>query len=127
MSTTVSRLVVAGALSLLTLISGVWLSHSGKPLNVVIITIHKLVALATVIVIATNVYPLYRAVESRTFLELVLIVVTGLLFLALFVSGALLTRGSPLPEAVLRVHQVAPLLALGFSVATLYLLASSKS
>jgi hypothetical protein len=127
MSTTVSRLVVAGALSLLTLISGVWLSHSGKPLNVVIITIHKLVALATVIVIATNVYPLYRAVESRTFLELVLIVVTGLLFLALFVSGALLTRGSPLPEAVLRVHQVAPLLALGLSVATLYLLASSKS
>ncbi len=127
MSTIVSRPVIAGLLLLFTLISGVWLSYSGKPLNVAIFTIHKLIALATVIVISVNVNHLYRAVEFRTFLELVLIAVTGLLFLALFISGALLSRGNPLPEAILRIHQVAPLLALAFLVMTIYVLASSKS
>jgi hypothetical protein len=119
--------MICGLLFLSTLISGVWVSHSGKPINVVIFTIHKLFALATVIVIAVNVYPLYRALEIRTFLEPVVIAVTGLLFLALFISGAVLSRGNPLPEANLRIHQVAPLLALAFSAMTIYLLVSSKS
>ncbi|RPI31180.1 MAG: hypothetical protein EHM70_12090 [Chloroflexota bacterium] len=127
MSTIVSKPVVAGLLLLFTLISGVWLSHSGKPLNMVVFTIHKLIAMATVIVIAANIYPLYRALDVRTFLEPVVIAVTGLLFLALFISGALLSRGNPLPEAILRIHQVAPLLALAFSTMSIYLLVSSKS
>jgi hypothetical protein len=127
MNTIVSRPVIAGLLLLFTLISGVWLSHSGKPLNVVIFTIHKLIALATVIVISINVYHLYRVVELRTFVVLGGIAVTGVLFLALFISGALLSRGNPLPEAILRIHQVAPLLALGFSAMTIYLLTSSSS
>jgi hypothetical protein len=119
--------MICGLLFLFTLISGVWVSHSGKPINVVIFTIHKLIALATVIVIAVNVYHLYRAVDIRSFLELVLIAVTGLLFLALFISGAVLSRGNPLPEAILRIHLVTPLLALVFSTMTIYLLVSSKS
>lgn len=127
MNTITTRPVVAGLLFLFTLLSGVWLSHSGKPLNVVIFTIHKLIALATVIVIAVNVYHPYRAVDIRAFVGLVVIAVTGLLFIALFVSGALLSRGNPLPEAILRIHQVAPLLALVSSTITIYLLVSSKS
>lgn len=127
MSTIVSRPVIAGVLLLFTLLSGVWLSHSGKSLNVAIFTIHKLIALASVIVIAANIYALYRAVGIRTFVELAVIVITGLLFLALFISGALLSRGNPLPEAILRIHQVAPLLALVSSMITVFLLASGKS
>ena len=122
MSTIVSRPVISGLLLLFTLISGAWLSHSGKPLNVAIFSIHKLIALATVIVTAAYVQHLYRAVDIRTFLQLAVIAVTGLLFLALFISGALLSRGNPLPEAILRIHQVGPLLALAFSAMTIYLL-----
>jgi hypothetical protein len=127
MNATTTKQVIAGLLFLFTLLSGVWLSHSGRPLNVVIITIHKLIALATVIAIVVNVYPLYRAADIRTFLELVLIAVTGLAFLALFVSGALLSLGKPLQGAVLGIHQVVPLLALAFSAMTIYMLVSSKS
>ena len=127
MSTIVSRPVIAGLLLLFTLISGVWLSNSGKPLSVAIITIHKLIALATVIVTAGYVYHLYRAADVRAFVELVLIAVAGLLILALFISGALLSLGKPMLGAILRIHQVAPLLALAFSAMTIYLLASSKS
>jgi hypothetical protein len=127
MNATTTRQVIAGLLFLFTLISGVWLSNSGKPLSVAIITIHKLIALATVIAIAVNVYPLYTAADIRTFLELVLIAVTGLAFLALFISGALLSLGKPLQGAVLGIHQVAPLLALAFSAMTIYMLVSSKA
>jgi hypothetical protein len=127
MSTVVSRPAVAGLLLLFTLASGVWLSHAGKPLNMVIFTIHKLIALASVIIIVVNIYHLYRAVDIRTPIALAVIAFTGLLFIALFITGALLSRGNPLPEAVVRIHQVAPLLALIFSAVTMYLLVGSKS
>jgi hypothetical protein len=127
MSTIASRIMICGLLFLFTLISGVWVSHSGKPINLVIFTIHKLIALATVIVIVMNVYHLYRAVDIRTFVEPVVIAVTGLLFIVLFISGALLSLGKSLSGAILRIHQVAPLLALAFSAMTITLLVSSKS
>jgi hypothetical protein len=64
--------------------------------------------------------------DIRTFVELVVIAVTGLLFLLLFVSGALLSLDKPAPQAILRVHQVAPLLALVASSVTIYLLVSGR-
>ncbi|RPI21511.1 MAG: hypothetical protein EHM70_25005 [Chloroflexota bacterium] len=127
MNTIVSRPVIAGLFLLFTLISGVWLSNSGKPLSVAIITIHKLIALATVIATAAYVYHLYRAVDIRTLVEMAVIAVTGLLFIVLFISGALLSLGKPLPGAILRIHQVVPLLALAFSAMSIYLLVSGKS
>ena len=125
MNTIVSKPVIAGLLMLFTLISGVWLSHSGRPLSVAIITIHKLIALATVIVTAAYVYHLYKAVDIRTFIEPAVIAVSGLLIIVLFVSGAFLSLGKPVPGAILKVHQVAPLLALAFSALTVYLLAEA--
>ncbi len=127
MSTNVSRIMVTGLLSFFTVISGVWLSHSGKPINVAIFTIHKLIALATVIVIAVNVYQLYRAVDIRAFVEVLIIAVTGLLFIALFVTGALLSLGKPVPEAILMIHKVTPLLALISTGVSIYLLVSTKA
>ena len=46
MNTTATKLIIAGLLFVFTLLSGVWVSHSGKPINTVIFTIHKLIALA---------------------------------------------------------------------------------
>ena len=122
-----TKLVAAGLLFLFTIISGVRLSSSDMPLNSMIFTIHKLIALATVILVAVSVYNLFKALDLRTFIELAVIVSTGLIFLALIITGALLSRNIPLPEAILRVHQVAPLLALFSSTITIYLLVSSKS
>lgn len=121
-----TTLILAGLLFLFTLLSGVWVSHSGKPINMVIFTIHKLIAIATIIFIALSVYNLYKALDLRTFIQLAVFVFTGLLFLALIITGALLSRNSPLPAAILRVHQVAPLLALVSSAISIYLLVSNK-
>jgi hypothetical protein len=126
MNIPVTKIIICGLLFLLTLASGVWVSHSGKPINVVIFTIHKLIALATVIVVATTVYNVHRAMPVREVIELATIAVTALLFIALFITGALLSRNSPMPAAVLKIHQVAPLLALASSTITTYLLVSNK-
>ena len=127
MNPTVSRTLICGLLFFLTLISGVWVSNSGKPLNVLIFTFHKLIALATVIVIAVNVFYLHKAVDIKPFVDLSVILATALLFLALFISGALLSIGKPLPGFILTIHQVAPLLAMVSSTLTIYLLVSGKS
>ena len=126
MSVPVTGLMACGLLFLLTLGSGVWLSHSGKPLNTVIFTIHKLIALATVITIAVSVYNLYHLADMRASLVSAIIAASGLLFLALFVTGALLSLEKPASAAILRVHQVAPLLALASSSAAIYLLLNGR-
>ncbi|MHB8134941.1 MAG: hypothetical protein ACYDH1_12055 [Anaerolineaceae bacterium] len=122
-----TKLVAAGLLFLFTILSGVWLSSSGRPLNSMIFIIHKLIALATIILVAMSVYNLFKTLDLRTFIELAVIIFTGLIFLALTITGALLSRNIPLPEATLRVHQLAPLLALVSSTITICLLVSGKS
>lgn len=122
-----TRLVVSGLLFVFTLLSGVWLSNSGKPFNSLIFSIHKLIALATVILLAICVYNLYRALDPRTFLQLVFIAASGFLFLALIVTGSLLSLNVELSGFALKAHQVAPLLALISSTITVYLLAGGKS
>ena len=130
MSIFTSKTVICGLLVLITLVSGVWLSHSGKPYNSMIFTVHKLLALTTVIIIGVNVYQLFRVVDGNILAVLSVIAVSGLLFLALFISGALLSLipagllslAKPMPEIILRIHQVAPLLALVSATGTMYLL-----
>lgn len=117
---------MCGLLFLFTLLSGVWLSHSGRPLNTFIFTIHKLFALSTAIVIGMNIYKLSHTVDTQTFV-LAVVSITVLLFLALFVSGALLSFERSIPQAAFRVHQVVPLLALVAASSAIFLLLNNKA
>ncbi|MGD8752659.1 MAG: hypothetical protein PVG14_14610 [Anaerolineales bacterium] len=128
METITAKLIAAGILFLLTLISGVIVSHSGRPLSVGLVTIHKLIAVGSVVLIGMAVNQLYKNMDGKLLIELSVIVISGLLFLALIATGALLTREEmQLPELVLKIHQMAPLLALVSSTATIYLLARGNS
>lgn len=128
MDTITSKLVVAGILFLFTLISGVIVSHSSRPLNIGLVTLHKLIAVGAVVLIGMAVNQLYRTVDGKLFFELSAMIISGILFLALIATGALLTREEmQLPEVVLKIHQVAPLLALATSTITIFLLIRSRS
>jgi hypothetical protein len=123
-----TKLIAAGILFLLTLISGVIVSHSGRPLSVGLVTVHKLIAVVGIVLIGMAVNQLYKNVDGKLLIELSVIVLSGILFLALIATGALLTREEmQLPELVLKIHQVAPLLALLASSVSIYLLASGNS
>jgi uncharacterized membrane protein YhiD involved in acid resistance len=104
---TTPRAAVAGLSLLLVLLTGIWLSRRGRPLNVGISTLHKLISLAAGIFLLVTVYQRNRMVPlSAT--EWIAIVVTGLCFLGTVASGGFLSSDRPMPVAVLRVHQVVP-------------------
>lgn len=115
------RAVVAGLFFLLILLSGVRLSRAGRPLNVGISTIHKLISLAAGVFLLVTIYQRNEVVPLRV-TEWIVIVVTGLCFAGTVASGGLLSSEKQMPVAVLRVHQVVPVLTVLASGVTLYLL-----
>jgi hypothetical protein len=119
MDTTV-RAIIAGLFFLFIFLSGIWLSRTGRPLNVAISTVHKLVSLAAGIFILVTIYQQSRVVPLSA-LEWIAIVVTGLCFLGTVASGGFLSSEKPAPVALLRVHRIVPVLTLLSSAATLYL------
>jgi len=128
MDTITSKLIGAGILFLFTLISGVILHHSSRPLSIGLVTVHKLIAVGTAVLVGMAVNQLYKTVDGKVFIEIGLMVISALLLLALIATGALLTREEmQLPEFVLNIHKVAPLLALISSTLTIFLLSRGQS
>jgi hypothetical protein len=109
MSTMQSKVVGAGLFFLFVFLSGFWLSNSGKPLNSLILTIHKLIAVGAAIFLAVTVYRANQ-VAPLSAIELAAIAITGVLFLGTIATGGLLSIGKEMPEAVLRLHQMTPYL-----------------
>jgi hypothetical protein len=118
-------LISPGILFLLTLASGVWLSHSGKPLNTIIFTLHKLIALAAVIVTAIQVYKILHNTEIHSLL-ISLIIFIGLCVLALFATGAMMSIGKPAYHLQLTIHKVAQFLVAISLAVMVFLLTGRK-
>jgi hypothetical protein len=125
MNSMLSKIVGCGVGFILILVSGVVVSRIGKPYNPAIFGVHKIAAVGTAILLVVIIRNLARTVELHA-LAPVVFVITGLLFVALIVSGALLSLSIG-PEAVLRVHQVVPLLAVGFSALSVYLVIGGET
>ena len=115
------RAIVAGLFFLFIFLSGIWLSRSGRPLKVGISTVHKLISLAAGIFLLVTIYQRSQVVALSA-IEWIAIVVTGLCFLGTVASGGFLSSDRPMPDAVLRVHQIMPILTVLSTAATLYLL-----
>jgi hypothetical protein len=122
MNTTV-RAIVAGLFFLLVFLSGIWLSRSGRPLNVGLSTVHKLISLSAGVFLLITIYQHSRVIPLNT-TEWIAIIVTGLCFLGTVASGGFLSSEKPMSVAVHRVHQIVPVLTLLASAATLFLILS---
>jgi hypothetical protein len=117
------RFAGAGLSFLLMFLSGIWLSRSGKPLNGVLLTIHKLVGLAAGVFLVATVYQLNQG-SALGGTDMATVVVCGLLFLGTVIAGGVLSLGKPVPGVVLRLHQIGPILAVLCTATTLYFLLS---
>ncbi|MBC7251890.1 MAG: hypothetical protein H5T62_16625 [Anaerolineae bacterium] len=114
-------IVVAGLCFLAIFLSGIRLSRSGKPYGTLILTIHKLLSLAALVLLLIAIYQKKQAVALSA-VELIGGVVTGLFFIGCIISGGLLSTGKPMPTAILRLHQMTSPLSMLSTAVTLYLL-----
>lgn len=125
-----SIIVVVGLLFLLTLIFGFSLSKnlrqndpraSGMPLAGTLPTVHKLAALATVVVFAFAVRSVHRGTEFRG-VEWTAVIISGLLLLLMFVTGTVLSLGKAVNAGVQVAHKVFAVLATISTSGAIYLL-----
>ncbi|MBN1955947.1 MAG: hypothetical protein JW900_12985 [Anaerolineae bacterium] len=121
MITTKWQAISAGLFFLVVFLSGFWLSRSGKPYSGILINVHKLVALAAVVLFVVTLVRLNR-IAALGALEVAGGAVTVLLAIGLFVTGALVSIDHPMPPLVFTLHHLLPYLALLSTAATLYLL-----
>jgi hypothetical protein len=122
MNTMFSKLIVAGALFLLVFLSGFWLARAGKPYPQVIFTIHKLIALAAVILLGTLIAGINQSAALQADQWLV-VAGTVLILVALFITGGLLSVEKAMPGFVEKLHQTLSFLAAFAIGASIYLLA----
>ena len=113
--------IVAGLIFVVIFASGYWLSRAGKPYNVIVLTVHKLISLAAVVFLVIFMIQSNR-VAALSAMELVAGVATGLFLLGLMVTGGLLSVDKQMPPVVLRLHQIAPYLTVAAAAVALYLL-----
>jgi hypothetical protein len=134
MGTHASRIAVTGLLLLITLLSGVWLRRnltlndprpSGKPVTGADSAVHKLVALATGIIPAVTIRNLHRGIEFRS-IELTAVIVAGLLFLLMVVSGSLLSLGKARNDEIMALHKAGSLLTVIAISGVIYLLTRGR-
>lgn len=116
-----SKILITGAVFVLILASGFWLSRLGRPINTIVLTIHKLVSVVAVVYLVVNVYRINQ-VTPLTTLGIVATVVAILLFLVMIATGGLLSVEKEMPAFVHTIHQITPYLVILSTSATLYLL-----
>ena len=115
------KIWISGLLFLFSIASGLLLHKSGRPLNTSIFTIHKLTAVGLAIFTALLTYNFLENTRMET-ASSILIIVAALSFLALFISGALLSIEKTAGRIKLRIHNIATVLALFSTAAIIFLL-----
>jgi hypothetical protein len=119
---TLNQWLIVGAVVgyALVFFTGFRLSRRGKPYNIIVSSLHKLISLAAlaaliiVMVRANRVAALGEATWATG-------AVTGLLFLGTMATGGLLSMDRPMPRIVRQAHRILPYLTVINSALTLVL------
>ena len=102
-------------------VSGFWLSRLGRPFNVILLTAHKLISLAAIILLG---FTVYRVTWDATLnaVDWLVVSASSLFFLGTIATGALLSTDKPAQAAVLTLHRITPFLTVLSTALALYLL-----
>ncbi|NWG18476.1 MAG: hypothetical protein HXY41_17780 [Chloroflexi bacterium] len=120
-----SRTVISGLLFVVIILSGLWLSNSGRPINVIVLTVHKLIAVGMLVLFALTLHQMNQAGGLNT-AEFIGGGITVLFFIGTIITGGLLSTENSMPRVVLMLHQIGPILTVLSTAATLYLLLNHK-
>jgi len=119
------KLVFTTLLFIFVFISGIMLSKYGRPLNIVLFTIHKVVSLLALILTIIVIYNLLRGVDLKiTYCSMIL--VTSIFFISAIVTGGLLSIERMTNNLILISHKVLSLLTLISIAVTVYFFINLK-
>lgn len=118
---TVSKFILPIILFVLTVAAGFWVTKTGKPYNTGIFTLHKLLALAAVVLAAIAIAKFLKIAPAQPVI-IALIVLAALSIIALFATGALMSIQKTVGSAWLLIHRVAPFVLAGSSISAILLL-----
>jgi hypothetical protein len=105
-----SVLVLFGVGFILLWVSGFWLGKIGKPYNMILLSIHKLISLAALVYFMVTVFQIHKLTPLSP-LEITLSVTSILLVVALITSGGLISALKTVLESIRIVHKILPSLA----------------
>ncbi len=114
------KIIAMGALFLVVFLSGLWLNRLGRPINTLVLTAHKLIALGVLILIGVTIYQVNQIAPLST-AAIIATVMTGALFIVTIIVGGLLSLEQPV-MAVSIVHKIGPFLTVASTIVTMYLL-----
>jgi hypothetical protein len=100
--------------------SGFMLTRGGRPHGTGLLTVHKLVALAAVVVIGAGVVQYGRS-GALTPVAIAVAAAAAVCVVAAFASGGILSAKATPPSIVARLHAVVPWLTAVASAATVYM------
>jgi len=106
---------------LLIIISGIWLTKTGRPYSPVLFNVHKLISLIGVVVTGIVVYNLLRGLEVSP-LMWTMVIVTGLFFILLIVTGGLLNLDKPFYNLLRTIHRILPAVSVILTAVIFYFL-----
>ncbi len=90
MDTTLSKYITLAVFFLAIFGSGYWLGHLGKPFNVILFTVHKLIALAAAVFIGVTAYNAARITPLQAG-QIAALVAATLLFVLTIAAGGLVS------------------------------------
>lgn len=135
MNTIQTRIIISGLFFLFIFLSGFLLSRAGKPHNPVFFNIHKLIGLATGVILIITVVQINHIGGLET-IQITVIIFTALMFITLVAAGGLIgieadgklqNASQSLLTTVATIHRVFPYLSLLSAAVTFYLLIFSRS
>ena len=100
---------------------GFLLRRSGKPYSGLVLTAHKLISLAVLILFSLTVSRINKATPLAS-AALASAVFMGVFFVIAIVSGGLVSTDKPAPAIALTLHRVTPFLTIAGAAATFFLL-----
>jgi hypothetical protein len=115
-----SKTIGTALLFFFVFVSGRWLSNLGRPISASSLTIHKLIALGTLIFVGVTVYRFNQAAPLSAG-AIAATVLTGVLFVATIIAGGLRSLAKPV-SAMSIVHKAGSFLTMASAIAITILL-----
>lgn len=116
-----SKLASTGLFFVFIFLSGFWLSRKGRPYSMLVITVHKLIALAAGVFLGLTIYRIHQ-VTPLSIVQIIAVVITVLLFAVNVATGSLLSTNKAMPEVVSIINKFFPYLTVVSTGVMLYLL-----